>query len=551
LAKLRIWLPFIFASLLAAGIYIGMKLNEPFNAKQSFFSFRTGQFNKINDVVNYISQEYVDTVNQKKLVENTIEGMLHQLDPHSAYIPAEDLQAMNEPLEGNFDGIGIEFHVQQDTIMVVTAVSGGPSEELGIRSGDRIVKVDGKNVAGIKITNTQVTQMLRGPSGTKVKVGIYRRGNPELVDYTITRGKIPVISVDVGYMLDAKTGYIKVSHFAERTYEEYLDAFTNLKDQGMESLILDLRGNPGGYLKTAIQIADEFLPDGKLIVYTQGHARPKEAFNSTSRGFFERGKLIVLIDEGSASASEIVSGAVQDWDRATVVGRRSFGKGLVQEQSNFPDGSAIRLTIARYYTPTGRSIQKPYSAGYDEYENELHERFKKGELNSSDSVHFSDSLKFTTPGGRTVYGGGGIMPDVFVPLDTEGISGFYNEANGKGLIVQFAYDHLDVHRKQIVARYPDFESFKNNFSILDKDYAEFVTYALKNGVKKDEKGISYSSSLIRIQLKALIARQIWKNKGFYPIIHELDFTLRRAEELMKSNQVADASSPGIIQGKNN
>ena len=551
MTKFRLWLPFIFASLLALGIYIGMKLNEPFNNKKSFFSFRTGQFSKINDVVNYISQEYVDTVNQKKLVESTIEDMLHQLDPHSAYIPAEDLQAMNEPLEGNFDGIGVEFHVQQDTIMVVTAVSGGPSDQLGIRSGDRIVKVDGKNVAGIHITNTQVTQMLRGPSGTKVKVGIYRRGNPNLVEYSITRGKIPVFSVDVGYMLDDKTGYIKVSHFAERTYEEYLDAFSKLTDKGLQSLILDLRGNPGGYLKTAIQIADEFLPDGKLIVYTQGHARPKETFKSTSRGFFENGKLIVLIDEGSASASEIVSGAVQDWDRATVVGRRSFGKGLVQEQSNFPDGSAIRLTIARYYTPTGRSIQKPYSNGYDDYENELYHRQKRGELNSSDSVHFSDSLKYTTAGGKIVYGGGGIMPDIFVPLDTDGISPFFSEANGKGLIVQFAYDYLDLHRKEISSRYPDFNTYKSDFSISDEAYTKFVEYAHKGGVSKDEKGENYSSSLIRTQLKALIARQIWKNDGFYPIIHELDATLKKAEELMKTNQVAEASSKDPLPVRGN
>jgi len=551
LNKLRNWFPLIFASLLALGIYIGMKLNEPFNNKKSFFSFRTGQFNKINDVVNYISQEYVDTVNQKKLVENTIEDMLHQLDPHSAYIPAEDLEAMNEPLEGNFDGIGVEFHVQQDTIMVVTAVSGGPSEQLGIRSGDRIVTVEGKNVAGIHITNTQVTQMLRGPSGTKVKVGIYRRGNPKLVEYSITRGKIPVFSVDVGYMLDNQTGYIKVSHFAEHTYEEYIDAFSKLKEKGLQNLILDLRGNPGGYLKTAIQIADEFLPDGRLIVYTQGHARPKESFNSSARGFFEKGKLIVLIDEGSASASEIVTGAVQDWDRATVVGRRSFGKGLVQEQSNFPDGSAIRLTIARYYTPTGRSIQKSYSEGYDEYENELFQRMKKGELSSSDSVHFTDSLKFTTPGGKIVYGGGGIMPDIFIPLDTDGISPFYNEANGKGLIVQFAYDYLDVHRKDIAAQFPDFESYKKNFFIDNAGYSKFLAFVIKGGVKKDEKGEEYSSVLIRTQLKALIARQIWKNDGFYPIIHDLDLTLKKAEELMKTNQVAEASSGGTSPRKEN
>lgn len=540
--KFRIWLPFVFALLLAGGIYIGMKLNEPFNNQKSFFSFRTGQFNKINDVVNYISQEYVDTVNQKELVENTIADMLHQLDPHSAYIPAEDLQAMNEPLEGNFDGIGIEFHVQQDTIMVVAAVSGGPSEQLGIRSGDRIVSVEGKNVAGIHITNTQVTQMLRGQSGTKVRVGIYRRGNPSLVEYTITRGKIPVFSVDVSYMLNDNTGYIKVSHFAEHTYEEYIKAFTELKDKGLENLILDLRGNPGGYLKTAIQLADEFLPSGKLIVYTQGNSRPKETYNSSERGFFENGNLIVLIDEGSASASEIVSGAVQDWDRATVVGRRSFGKGLVQEQSRFPDGSAIRLTIARYYTPTGRSIQKPYKDGYNEYENELFHRVKKGELNSSDSVQFSDSLKYTTPGGKIVYGGGGIMPDVFVPLDTTGISPFYSEVNGKGLIVQFAYDYLDMHRKEINEKFPDAESFKKDFRITDEGYKDFIDYAIKGGVKKNEQGEKYSSELIRTQLKALVARQIWKNKGFYPIIHNLDVTLKKAEALMKTNQVAAASS---------
>ncbi len=549
--KFRIWLPFIFALLLASGIYIGMKLNEPFNNQKSFFSFRTGQFNKINDVVNYISQEYVDTVNQKKLVESTIEDMLHQLDPHSAYIPAEDLQAMNEPLEGNFDGIGVEFHVQQDTIMVVAAVSGGPSEQLGIRSGDRIVRVEDKNVAGIHITNTQVTQMLRGPSGTKVRVGIYRRGNPKIVEYTIIRGKIPVFSVDVSYMLDEKTGYIKVSHFAEHTYEEYINAFTKLKEKGLQSLVLDLRGNPGGYLKTAIQIADEFLPAGKLIVYTKGHARPKESFNSSARGFFEKGKLVVLIDEGSASASEIVSGAVQDWDRATIIGRRSFGKGLVQEQSSFPDGSAIRLTIARYYTPTGRSIQKPYNEGYDQYENELYHRIKKGELSSSDSVHFSDSLKYTTPGGKVVYGGGGIMPDVFVPLDTVGISSLYTEVNGKGLIVQYAYDYLDLHRKEITERFPDFETFKQNFLISEDAYNKFIEYALKGGIKRDEAGRAYSTSLICTQLKALIARQIWKNNGFYPIIHELDATLKKAEELMKANQVAESSTIRVSSGKDN
>jgi carboxyl-terminal processing protease len=362
--------------MLAAGIYIGMRMSEPYRSSRGFFTFRTGQFNKLNDVINYISNEYVDTVNSRALVESTIEDMLHQLDPHSSYIPGEDLQAMNEPLEGNFDGIGVEFHIQDDTIMVVSALAGGPSEQLGIQAGDRIIRVEGKNVGGIKITNTQVMQLLRGPSGTMVKVTILRRSTGQTIDFTIKRGKIPIYSVDVGYMLNRETGYIKIGHFADKTYDEYLKAFADLKEKGMQNLILDLRGNPGGYLKTAIQIADEYLPDGKMIVYTEGRNRPKETFRATSRGFFEEGALVILIDEGSASASEIVSGAVQDWDRATIVGRRSFGKGLVQEQSEFPDGSAVRLTVARYYTPTGRSIQKPYTAGYEQYETELLSRYQ-------------------------------------------------------------------------------------------------------------------------------------------------------------------------------
>ncbi len=536
--KFKIWTPFLFALVLAVGIFVGRNMNEPFKNKSNIFSFKTNQFNKINDVVNYINQEYVDTVNQKKLVENTIEGMLHTLDPHSAYIPADDLQAMNEPLEGNFEGIGVEFHVQSDTIMVVSAISGGPSDQLGIRSGDRIVKVNGKNVAGINITNAQVTQLLRGESGSKVNVSIVRRGNDKPVEYTITRGKIPIYSVDVSYMLDAKTGYIKISHFAEKTYDEYIEGFMKLKNLGLKNLVLDLRGNPGGYLKTAIQIADEFLPQKKLIVYTQGRSRPRETYYASSRGYFEQGALVVLVDEGSASASEIVAGALQDQDRATVVGRRSFGKGLVQEQSEFPDGSAIRLTIARYYTPTGRCIQKPYVGGYEEYQNDLLDRMKKGEFESTDSIHFIDSLKYKTPSGKIVYGGGGIMPDVFVPLDTTGISQFYTEANSKGLITQFAYDYLDQNRRSF-EKYKSFGDYFKNFSVSDEIYHEFINYALKNKVSKDEKGEKNSSAIIRIQLRALIARQIWKNDGFYPVIHEMDPTLKKAMQLISLHQVAE------------
>ena len=532
--KLKIWLPLLFAVLIALGIYIGMRMNEPYRHANSLFSFRTGQFNKINDVINYINMEYVDTVNQKKLVESTIEDMLHQLDPHSAYIPADELQASNEPLEGNFDGIGIEFHLQNDTIMVVTAISGGPSDALGIQAGDRIVKVNGKNVANIHITSTQVMQALRGPGGTKVKVTISRYG--QLTDYMITRGKIPIYSVDVSYMLNPQTGYIKVSHFGEHTYEEYLEGFMKLKELGMKNLVLDLRGNPGGYLKTAIQLADEFLPDKKLIVYTEGRSRPKEKYLATSRGYFEEGSLVVLIDEGSASASEIVSGAVQDWDRAILVGRRSFGKGLVQEQSEFPDGSAIRLTIARYFTPTGRCIQKPYEDNYEQYENELLDRYKKGELISSDSIHFSDSLKFTTPGGHTVYGGGGIMPDVFVGLDTSGSSNYYSSISSKGLVNEFAYNYLDDNRKTF-KKYKTFDEYNKSFIVNGQILNEFISYAEKKGVKPKAEEIATSSEIICTQLKALIARQIWKNDGFYAVIHSLDVTLKKAVELIDKKQV--------------
>lgn len=537
----RIWQPFLLAVVLAGGIYIGMRMSEPYRSARGFFTFRTGQFNKLNDVINYISNEYVDTVNSRHLVESTIEDMLHQLDPHSSYIPGEDLQAMTEPLEGNFDGIGVEFHVQDDTIMVVSALAGGPSEQLGIQAGDRIIRVEGKNVAGIKIANNQVMQLLRGPSGTVVKVTILRRSTGQTIDYSIKRGKIPIYSVDVGYMINRETGYIKIGHFADKTYEEYINAFTALKEQGMKNLILDLRGNPGGYLKTAIQIADEFLSDGKLIVYTEGRNRPKESFNATTQGYFEKGPLVILMDEGSASASEIVSGAVQDWDRGTIVGRRSFGKGLVQEQSEFPDGSAIRLTVARYYTPTGRSIQKPYAAGYEQYESELLSRYQHGELLSPDSIRFADSLRYTTPGGRIVYGGGGIMPDVFVPLDTAGTTDFYSSANGKGLINQYAYDYLDLHRKDF-ARFKDFQSFNAGFQVDDRIYDEFLAFVRKSGVKTDPDAARRSSSIIRTQLKALIARQLWKNDGFYPVIHTIDQTLRRAVELIGKQQVASKGS---------
>jgi carboxyl-terminal processing protease len=536
-SKNKIWQPFIIACAVALGIYIGIRLSAPYSNSNDLFSFRTGEFNKLSDVINYISQEYVDSVDAKELVETTISDMLSGLDPHSNYIPAADLQATNEPLEGNFEGIGIEFHIQDDTIMVVSAIAGGPSEQLGIRAGDRIIKVDGKNVAHIDISNTQVMKMLRGKGGTKVKVTIYRRTSGKTMDFTIVRGQIPIHSVDVGYMLSEKTGYIKVSHFGENTHQEYVETFLSLQGKGMQNLVLDLRGNPGGYLKTAIDLADEFLPNNKLIVYTEGRSRPRESFYATSSGRFENGNLVVLIDEGSASASEIVSGALQDWDRATIIGRRSFGKGLVQEQSEFTDGSAIRLTVARYFTPTGRCIQKPYGLEGEDYDEELYLRLKHGELVNEDSIHFADSLRFKTPGGKTVYGGGGIMPDIFIPLDTNGTSGFYSEVNGSGLIIQYAYDYLDQHRTDF-EKYKSFKEFNKGFSFDRKQFNQFVEYAIKNKVSPNVYGIDQSYGLVSVQLKALIARQLWKNEGFYPIIQELDPALKKAVAQLEGSSYA-------------
>ena len=534
--RIRIFLPLIIALAVVGGIVIGRHMKQPLPGNKSLFSFKPSQFSKINEIINLINDEYVDTVNDKKLVESAIKAMLENLDPHSTYIPAEDLKAYTEPLEGGFDGIGIEFHIQDDTIMVVAAVSGGPSEELGIQSGDRIVSVEGKNVAGTGIRNEDVLRMLRGKRGTQVNISIMRRGVDKLIDYEITRDKIPINSIDAGYMVTNDIGYIRIGQFGATTYDEYRNIFMQLSEKGMSKLILDLRDNPGGYLQTAIKMADEFLPENKLIVYTRGKSRPHENYLATSRGFFEEGEMTVLIDEGSASASEIVAGALQDWDRATIIGRRSFGKGLVQEQTPLPDGSALRLTIARYYTPTGRSIQKPYSEGYSEYVRELFDRQAHGELEISDSIHFADSLKFTTPGGKTVYGGGGIMPDVFVPLDTSFVSSFYSDAFSKGLFGQFAYDYVDENRS-LMAGYKGLDKFTRSFFVSDDLYKRFVKYAYDKGVAKDDEGVRRSTEKIKLTLKALMARQLWKGNGFYAVINSGDKTVIKAIEVLeKKNQ---------------
>lgn len=529
--KSSLFMPMIFSLVLIIGIILGSRVNQPFLNKKPFFLTQSGQFNKLNDIINYVQQEYVDTVNYKGLVEDAITAMLHKLDPHSSYIPSEDLQAMNEPLEGNFDGIGVEFHIQNDTIMVVAPVSGGPSEALGIKPGDRIIKIEDTLVAGVGITNADVMRKLRGHSGSKVNVSILRKGNEELLDYNITRGKIPIFSVEAAYMMDHKVGYIKIARFGATTYDEFMSALSSLKKEGMNELVLDLRGNPGGYLNAATLIADEFLEGKKLIVYTEGKSRPRNNYYSRPDGAFEKGKVAVLIDEGSASASEILAGALQDWDRAVIVGRRSFGKGLVQEQTVFPDGSAMRLTIARYYTPTGRSIQKPYANGFEEYQRELALRYDRGEFESMDSISLPDSLKYNTPGGRTVYGGGGILPDVFVPLDTAYTSQFLAEVASRGTISEFVYDYVDNNR-ELLNSYGVFEKFNEEFDVTDGLYNRFVIYALSQGVLNEPHGIKFSAPLIKQRIKSFIARQFYKNDGFMRVINSTDPVVQKAYSIL-------------------
>jgi len=528
--KFYVYLPIIFALILILGIFIGTTFQ--LNSTIGTISIDSkNKYNKIEEILRYIQQEYVDTVNQQQLVEKTIVSMLQNLDPHSSYITADELQANNEPLMGNFEGIGIEFNIVEDTICVVAAIPGGPAESVGVLAGDKIVKVEGKKVAGIKITNKDVLDKLKGKGRTKVKVSILRRGKTQLLDFTITRGTIPIFSIDVSYMVNNKTGYIKISRFAATTYTEYIKAFDKLKKQGMQQLIIDLRGNGGGYLNTAVDIADEFLSSGKEIVYTQGKTRPRKGYKATGKGDFENGELILLIDDGSASASEILAGAIQDNDRGTIVGRRSFGKGLVQEQSEFSDGSAMRLTIARYYTPTGRCIQKPYTEGVEAYYQEEYKRFENGELENADSMKIADSLKFITPGGKIVYGGGAITPDIFVSLDTVGRSRYLTEVIFGGLVNDFAFGYADRERGKL-STFKRFQDFNRTFSITDDVFNEFVAYSKKNKVIGDAKQIEASKEIIKTQLKALIARNIWNNEGYYPVIHSRDNILKKAIELL-------------------
>lgn len=522
--KIPTYLPIVLAVVLVGGMFLGMLLSR--SQSGGIFHGNRGN-NKIDDLINYVNENYVDTVNKDKLYQQAIEGMLQSLDPHSSYISAEEFNEVNDPLVGGFEGIGVEFRLEKDTVVIVATIGGGPSERVGLKGGDRIVKVDGKLIAGKKITTSTVMKLLKGPKGTKVNISVYRRGTKGLTDFTIIRDKIPINSIDIAYMVEPGTGYIKVNKFAENTGDEFNLALQKLLRAGMKRLVLDLRGNPGGVMQAAIQMVDQFLPKGKLIVYTKGTHQQKESFYATQDGIFEKQPLVVLLDESSASASEIFAGAIQDNDRGIVIGRRSFGKGLVQQQMSFPDNSAVRLTVARYYTPTGRCIQKSYKDGTEAYFNEFYKRVMDGELTNKDSIKFIDSLKYKTPGGKTVYGGGGIMPDIFIPVETGEKYRYYNALINKGVIFDYAFELTDQLRKSLIAN-KSFGNFKNSFKVTPLMFAELVKLGEKDGVKYDAKNAKLMEGRINLLLKAYIARNIFGDEGFYLMLLEDDVAFHRA-----------------------
>lgn len=490
-----------------------------------------------------IKQLYVDTVNDEKLVEDAIRGMLKELDPHSQYTPAKDVQALNEPLQGSFEGIGVQYNVNEDTLVVIQPTSGGPSEKVGIIAGDKIVTVDDSVIAGIKMSRAETMKRLRGPKGTKVKLGIIRQGIPGIQTFIVTRDKIPVYTLDAAYMIDETTGYIRISSFGQTTHAEFVKAAAELAGQGMKNLVLDLQGNGGGYLQAAVELADEFLADDEMIVYTEGRTIGRHEYHAKA-GKMNIDKIVILVDGYTASAAEIVSGAIQDNDRGTIVGRRTFGKGLVQRPIDLPDGSMIRLTVAHYYSPVGRCFQKPYVKGDKKsYDNDMMDRLNSGELMSPDSIHFPDSLKYTTKGGRIVYGGGGIMPDVYVPLDTTIYTRLYRELAAKSCIIQSTLKYLEIHRKAFIKQY-NIEAYRKakakrfeNKQYDPKDLTEgFKRYETEFSVpqemidilleKAKESKIEYTDSMLqatmpvlRIQLKALLARDLWDMNEYFQILN--------------------------------
>ncbi len=501
---------------------------------------------------------YVDTIQENKLVEKAIISVLKDLDPHSIYVSKEEVRAMNAPLIGSFDGIGITYDILRDTVYVISTYSGGPSENAGLKAGDRIVSVESENIAGVGISIEKVKEKLSGNKGTTVKIGIKNINNKKIKEVAITREKIPIYSIDAAYKVNKKTGYIKLNKFSANSLDEFLTAGKKLKRKGVENLILDLRDNGGGYLKTAIDLADQFLNEKKMIVFTKGMSSPKSEYFSSSKGLFKKGRLVVLINEGTASASEILSGAIQDWDKGVLVGRRSYGKGLVQRPFNLMDGSLIRLTIARYYTPTGRLIQKPYTEGFDDYSQDIVKRITSGEMFSGDSIHFADSLKhLTLSTGRIVYGGGGIMPDVYIPLDTAKYPEFYKKISKNGKLNDFVLDYVDKNRAAIHKTYNNFEEFKSSYEVEDEFLKNLLKFAILENIhdklSEEEmlavqisdsfeipgkmKGVSHENEALKNHLKALIARDLWGTQAYYEVLNMNDDSFKKAVEILQNEEL--------------
>lgn len=539
--KLNIWLPMLFSVVLVAGIYIGttMRHNPPTVAainvprKEKLPPGGLGQ-GKLEELIRYIEARYVDDVNKDILVKEAIDKILQQLDPHSNYISAEQLREVNDQLEGNFDGIGIEFLVVDDTVMVINTLPSGPAEEAGILAGDKIVSVEDSLVLGENADYEKLLSKLKGERGSDINVGIKRLGQPELLAFTLTRDKIPVKSIEVAYMLDEKTGYLKINRFSSNTYEEFLAEIKHMvENKGMEHLVIDLRQNGGGYLQEATNILSQLFQDkDKLLVYTEGENVPRNDYKTSGRYHYELNNIGVLVDEGSASASEILAGAIQDWDRGVIIGRRTFGKGLVQEQYGLRDGSAIRLTVARYYTPSGRCIQKPYEGDRDEYDLDVAERISNGELYDESKVNLIDTTKFFTEAGRVVYGGGGIVPDFFVPLDSNFLDPDFIELTQ--LVPSYAFRYLEKNRKEWVSG--NLDEMVNNFKVDESMMNELYSLAEKEGEQKIDRLPWKLEKEVKLRLKATVARQLWSELGYARVINDTDPAVQKAMELMKEKE---------------
>ena len=524
--KRRYLTPVFLALAAAFGVLLGIVIARTNDANVTFIN-KGGSDNLVDKVFYLLQNEYVDTVNIDKLQVEAVNTVIDKMDPHSEYFEPEVLEEVNEDLQGSFEGIGVTFRIEKDTVTIISTIKGGPSEKVGIKAGDRIVRVDDSLFVGKSINNSKVMKALKGPRGTKVDVKIFRRGVEELLDFTITRDVIPTYSVDVAYMLNGTTGYIKLEKFMATTHKEFVNAVKKLQKQGMQELIFDLRGNSGGYLVEAVDIADEFLPKGSLIVYTQGEHRERQYIFARRHGMLEDTPVKILIDEGSASASEIVAGALQDNDRCTIIGRRSFGKGLVQEQFDLGDGAGLRLTVARYYTPTGRCIQKPYDGDREKYLYESYDRYTSGEMFSADSIHFADSLRYITPGGKTVYGGGGIMPDVYVPLKQDSTEYFFNKIVNASIVFQYAFDYSDSHRDELM-RYGDERSFDKSFHFTDSMWNDILKEAKDKKVTGTDQQKAVAKPMTAQLVKAYIARNIFGDEAFYPLYEPLDEVLKEA-----------------------